>query len=480
VKHPGENYLIADGIASWIMATLTGNPFLVTIALYYGASNFVIGLLAAIPPALQLLQIPSIYLVEYYRRRRPICVSSSVIARTLVLFIAILPWLFHDRHTALIFLVLAIAVQSAFGAISVCSWNSWMRDFLPQDKMGSIYSRRLSWAFLISTILNISTGFFLDHFEKFHIRSEIHAYSVIYFVGFLAGISGLFFLSRIPEPPMVEQKLPLHLTKIILEPFKQPNFRNLIIFLGAWNFAVFLAAPFFTVYMLKMLGLSMSAVIGFTVISQIANFASFRLWGSFCDRFSNKTVLSVNGPLFIFCIFAWTFTRHGFTIPLLIVIHSLMGIATAGITLSTQNIALKLAPREKATGYLAANSMITSLASGLAPLLGGLFADFFSKRQLVWSVKWTSPDENVVLRILDFSSWDFFFFIAFAIGLYSLHRLAYVQESGEVKEKIVLDEILFLARREMRNISSVGGLRNMSQLPLNFVRYVTKPKRTKK
>jgi len=45
----GLRAVIKDGMASTSMVTLTGGAFLVAFALKLGASNLVIGLLAAIP-----------------------------------------------------------------------------------------------------------------------------------------------------------------------------------------------------------------------------------------------------------------------------------------------------------------------------------------------------------------------------------------------------------------------------------------------
>jgi len=56
-----------DGLTTQAIATLTGGVFLVAFALKLGASNLVIGILAAIPPLGQLIQIPAIYIVEKYR-----------------------------------------------------------------------------------------------------------------------------------------------------------------------------------------------------------------------------------------------------------------------------------------------------------------------------------------------------------------------------------------------------------------------------
>jgi len=49
---------------------------------------------------------------------------------------------------------------------------------------------------------------------------------------------------------------------------------------------------------------------------------------------------------------------------------------------------------------------------------------------------------------------DFFFILALLIGLYSVHRLAMVQEVGEVKEKVLMRELMFEIGRATRNLST--------------------------
>jgi len=75
------SYVIKDGIASQAMGILTGGAFLVAFAIKLVASNLVIGMLAAIGPLAQLLQLSSIFLVEKIRNRRAIVVASATISR---------------------------------------------------------------------------------------------------------------------------------------------------------------------------------------------------------------------------------------------------------------------------------------------------------------------------------------------------------------------------------------------------------------
>jgi len=469
----GLAYVIKDGVASQAMGTLTGGAFLVAFAIKLGASNFVIGLLAAIGPLAQLLQLPSIFLVEKVRNRRAITVVAAALTRLSWLLIALIPFLLAGQ-IGLTVLLVSIIVASAFGAVSGCSWNSWMRDLIPQNILGSFFSKRMRIATGVAIALSVLAAVYLDLWKKLLPKYELQAYSILFLVGIGIGMLGVYFLARTPEKRMPSTQEKPRILRLLAQPFKDANFRKLIAFLASWNFAVNLAGPFFMVYMLRRLGLSMSFIIALSIVSQVMNFAFLKVWGKFTDRFSNKSVLAISGPLFMFSILAWTFTtmpeKYFLTVPLLVAIHIVMGLASAGVSLASGNIGLKLAPQGQATSYLATNTIVNSVAAGIAPILGGKFADFFAGRELAWTLKYTTPTRQFVLPTLNLQQWDFFFALAFLIGLYSLHRLAMIEEVGEVEEKVVVNELFAEVRSQARILSSVEGLRQMVSCPFSVVR----------
>lgn len=469
----GLSYVIRDGIASQAMGMLTGGAFLVAFAIKLGASNLVIGLLAAIGPLAQLLQLPSILLVEKMRNRRAIVVVAAGLSRVCWLLVALIPFLFGAR-IGLAVLLASMVGASAFGAVSGCGWNSWMRDLIPQNILGSFFSKRMRIATGVGIGLSLAAAFYLDYWKKLLPEYEIQGYSILFLIGFAAGTLGLYFLARTPEKRMPKLEEKPKILRLLGQPFKDQNFRKLIAFMCSWNFAVNLAAPFFMVYMLKRLGLSMSFIIGLSIVSQVMNFTFLKVWGKYTDRFSNKSVLAICGPLFILSILAWTFTtmpeKYFLTVPLLVAIHVLMGLSSAGVSLAAGNIGLKLAPEGQATAYLATNTIVNSVAAGIAPILGGKFADFFSGRQLAWTLEYTSPTGKFSLPTLNLQQWDFFFALAFLIGIYSLHRLAMVKEVGEVEEKVVMNELFAEVTGQVRNLSSVEGLRQTVSFPFSIVK----------
>ena len=467
----GMRGVLQDGLTTQAMLTLTGGAFLVDFALLLGASNALIGVLAAIPFLAQLVQVPAIYLVEKYRARRRLCVYTSSLARISLLLIASIPFFLHGA-AAIVTLTICLLLYAVFGALSGCSWNSWMRDLLPQDRLGAFFAKRMGLMAAFGVVLNLAAGFYITWFEQHFEAHKLLGYSALFLLGASAGLLGVYIISTIPEPRMAPRVSHEPLARLLRSPLQDKNFQRLLKFQGAWHFAINLAAPFFTVYMLKTLALDMRLIIALQVLSQMMNLLFFFLWGKISDRFSNKSVLRVCGPIYLVCIFVFTFTtlpgKYVLTVPLLVLIHLLMGVATAGVTLATGNISLKLAPKGQATAYLALNGLVNSVAAGVAPILGGNFVDRLEGYALSWTLKWQSPGGLISFETLDLQHWDFFFILACLLGLYAMHRLAKVKELGEVEEEIVILELIAEARRIMLSLSTFAGLRSVLLFPFSL------------
>jgi MFS family permease len=464
----GLDAVVRDGIASQIKMTLTESIFLIAFAVALGASNAVVGLIAAIPPLAQLLQIPSIILVQKTKVRRRICVFSSLVSRLSIIFMVLIPVL-SPGIPGLLLLLVGVTSHAAFGALSGAAWNSWMKDLIPQEILGRFFSKRLAFQALVGIITTFSAGILIDQWIRAD-PSTLAPYSVIFFVGMIAGLIGVYFIYTIPEPRIILETLDQSFLETLRRPFQNFDFRKLMMFSASWSFAVTLAGPFFTVYLLEVLGYDLSIVTSLSVLTQVTSLLFYQWWGRLSDRFSNKTVLSVTTPIYAIGILLWIFTTvpgvYVFTLPLLLLIHIMLGLSAAAVNLAHGNLALKLAPRGESTSYLAGWSIINSFAAVTAPIVGGIIADTLTDSFLSFHLAWQGLGYSFDLGLIDIRGLDFVFLISFLVGLYAIHRLAMVKEAGEADQKTIIEAMVVQASRGFRTLSTIEGLRHSIVTPL--------------
>jgi len=257
--------VLFDALASEAMGTLTTGVFLVGFAVALGADNFAIGVLAAVPA--QLLQIPAVLLVERWRVRRDICVVSTAIGRAFLIGAAAAPLI--GSSLAVKVLIASLAIYQGMAAIAGCAWNSWMRDLVPSSEYGRFFGRRTAATTALSVIAALGGGALIDLWKGYTPEYALYGYSLLFLVSAIVGYIGVYLLRITPDKPMAPAEKAGPALALLFAPLREENFKRLIIFLASWNFAANLAAPFFTVYMLKSLDYPMTTILALTVASQL-------------------------------------------------------------------------------------------------------------------------------------------------------------------------------------------------------------------
>ena len=476
----GMKWLTWEGAATMGFNSITESGFLAAYALLMGANNFQIGVLAALPFMVQPTQILMIILVERLKMRKAFAVLAWTASQLVWVPIALIP-VFVGTNGALSISTLLglVALRSLLASARNANFNSWVRDLVPADRLGSFHSRRLTLATVAAIVFSLGASFFVDFWKTQNPGDgEIYGYTIALLAGVIfIGMASPIFMMFVPEPLM---QTPVggrpSLADNLTRPLRDRNFRQLMNFLFFRGFTANLAIPFFAVYMLERIGLPLTVVIALTVVSQISNLLFLRVWGPMSDRMGSKVVLSVCTSLLLIVILGWTFTtlpdRYALTIPLLVILHVFAGIAIAGINVTTQSIGMKLAPTGDAGPYLAGASLATNLGAGLAPLVGGRFADFFSVRAFSISVEWIDPQRAVGLPAFSLTGHDFLFAVSFVLGLVALNTLTTIREEGEATREEVMDELMAGAADMSRAVSSVPGLRLAAQFPYGYLRHV--------
>ncbi len=476
----GSRMLVWEGMCSNAMFSVLTSGLLAAYALALGANNLQIGIISAIPFVTQLAQIPSVVLVERFKSRKAIATTTFLVGQLLWFLIASIPLFTSTPGSVATYLLLGVlAARGTILALSTTAWNGWVRDLLPQSRLGDAFSRRLAWGTTATIIFGISSALFIDYWRgRTEGETELWGYTLVLIIGASTfGLAAPIFMAFMPERSMAPvSKAQPSVFKALAIPLRDPNFRSLLLFLLLFMGSLYLAVPFFAVYMFQRLDFPVSAVIGLYMLSQISNLMFVRVWGGFVDRFSNKAVLSLCGSLHLLVLLGWTFTTmpesYFLTIPLLVVLHILLGAAQAGLTLGQYTIGMKMAPETESTSYLAAVSLALSLGIGIGPLLGGAFANFFEIRELSLGFSWVDPNNVHSFPVVHLTGFDFLFAVAFILGLLSLRFLTTVKEEGEVEQEVVLQELMARSQGVSRAVGWIPGLHFIGGLPLTLLRWV--------
>jgi MFS family permease len=461
----GLNLVIKDGLAAEAMTVLTGGTFLVAMAVMLGASNFQIGLLAALPTLTNIFQLAAIWLVQRYNNRRAVAVFSNVFARFPLLVIGSLPFLF-TTGTSIKVLIFLLFFHYFFGSIAGASWNSWMKDLVPEERLGSYFSNRTRLTQTLNVVLSLLLAFALDHVKKYYPQHELITYSVMFIGGGILGILGVYILSKTPEPKSFLPKE--NLLNLFSKPLRDKNFRNLLFFNSAWAFTLNLATPFFTVYMMSSIHLPLSYIIGFSILSQLAGIFAVKAWGGYSDKFSNKTIIRIAAPIYISGIIAWSFvglSGHFFvSVFFMVIINILTGIASSGVNLAITNIGMKLSPKDEAIVYLSAKNMIVAFVSAIGPLAGGVLADHFSKKTLNWSIHFKSHTVDLI-HIHDYG---FLFVIGGLLSVAALRTIRLVKEQGEVDKNTAVGELRVVFRKKLKSSLKKEAVLSFLYSPISY------------
>jgi len=344
-----------------LWATYDGltSSYLAAFALALGASNIIVGLLGALPFLASLLtQIPGAELVQHFSRRN-LYLLFSTISRLFWIPLFLSPLLFSHP---LIMVVLFYLLVKLNESIMDPAFTTLLADVVPEKNRGSFTSQRLRIVGLFGTIALIAGGYFLKQFPE----KSITGFALLFGFGTLIGILATLVMTRLREPAYRD-----HDHHHIKEFFtiKRP-LSKFVAFSVVFNFAFMLASPFFTVYMLKNLGMSYQYFGIATAISIFAQQLTSRYIGSLTDRYGDKpiAILGVFGTAFVPLIYL-TISTHN--IWMVVPAQILSGIVWAAADISRFNLLLDLTQSNKRAIQIAEYNLYANIPLIIAPILGG-------------------------------------------------------------------------------------------------------------
>jgi MFS family permease len=479
--------LWADGLCSRLMDTFTGGPFLAGLGLLVGASNFEIGLLAAMPFLAQAAQLPTLALLLRIQDRRATVLWAAGLARLLLAGIALTLWLSPQRLTATV-LILVLAANMGLVVTATAAWNWWMRDTLPADRLGTFFGRRMRTTTVAALAAMLLAGILLDMAKSPDTATsragETLGYAALFAMGAGWGFAGLYALWRIPHaPPAAAVSEPgkrRQALRLLREAMRRIETRSALWALSLVSTASTFALPFVAVFLLRsllpQLPWTYLAVTVLAVVSHVGYIGGLRGWGYLADRYGDRAVLVVTLGVLAAVQAGWAVTGWsvlsgpalgiewaGWGILLwLAVLHFLAGYSLGGAELGGNNLMFRSAPAAGAQAHLAAIGLGRALLAGLGTVAAGLLWELVGTRDLLGH---TAP---LGWRLRGFQV------LALVAVLLTLVAIVAALRIREPRQIPVL-EVARTMRREVAQMSSIAGMRGLIHAVSYSVEFLAGP-----
>jgi MFS family permease len=394
-----------DGIFAAIFINITSGVLLSNFLVDLEASTIIIGVLAAIPMVMNLLQPLGAYLADQTTSRHRyglwVYAPSRLTWLVLALGALLFSWRYTDPHL-LIYLASGVVLVSAIlTALGSASWLSWKAALVPRQLRGRYFGFRNSVVSLTTLICVPIVGFGVSVWPN----GPVQGYGAMLLLAVVAGvISILFQFFMIDVNPQLQRLSPSDLYYRLLRkrsnrteleavsPDTQPiqpdsikssiwqdkNFLTFLLYFGFWTFAVNLSAPFFNIYLLDNLDLDVKWVTLYNSLQAGANLLMLMMWGKLSDRTGNRPLLLLMGVLVAITPLLWlgvntTAISLWLWLPLL---HILAGGTWAAIDLCSNNIQMAIAPMQRHSAYFAIAAAVAGGSGALGTVLGGFLAEF--------------------------------------------------------------------------------------------------------
>ncbi len=295
----------------------------------------------------------------------------------------------HSDQTALLLLLLSVAVCNLSNAFAGSLLQPWMKTLIPQKIVTSFFAKRFRLTMLFALLCNFFGWAVIRFFEKSNIQTL--PYTFLLFLAFFVNLLYLYLMRGV-EDVAVEGKQQVAFKQKMKECFKNQTFTKALCYLSALNFSKSFLISFLTVFMIKGLDMQMSLITIVIISGQIVQMAAFTHWAK-KENLQNfflelKKIIIVFVLGLVLAMFT-TFSKAGWAVVcLLFITNAVFSIAQAGLTLSTNNIPLLIAPKENPTIYLSFSNILRAVVCIIGALCGGMVLSFLETMSLNTQTVW--------------------------------------------------------------------------------------------
>ncbi|MBN2829072.1 MAG: MFS transporter [Candidatus Cloacimonetes bacterium] len=409
---------IIEGIFAQVYGTLSaiGSSFITKLLIMLQATPMHFSLLSAIGQISAVFQPIGIALTYKLSHRKRACIAVSAVGRFLTFFLG-LSFRFVLPEQGIWFVLILLFFSATLSSIGGNIWIAWISNIVPLNFRGRFFAKRNQYLLIAGLLAGYIVSFTVGLFDielkglqllfmnatglrhLFQPEKQGLFISWVFVVATALSLLGLFILSKQPEKPAIIRTESLR--QIYLKPFKDKNFRKLLLYGVWWMLSIGIGSAFWGPFMLQKLNMTLFDMQIYGSIHVFASLMSFKFWGRFIDFNGNKTAMKIciiisgiNPLLWLFM----TADHHA-----VIWVEALIsGFMWAGAGIVSTNFVLSIAPKNHEqvySGIYGAFSgfgmMFTTLLTGIlfpkSITIGGLFLE---PEQVIFGIggvlRWTT------------------------------------------------------------------------------------------
>ncbi len=338
-----------------------------------GGNGFHVGIFNALPTGMLFMQFVAAYVANQLKYRRQRWFWVSIAQRLMLLPFVIGPYVFPQLGNQfwLWAFLLAWAVNNGLTHFGTPLWLSWMGDYLPKKGLNTFWGVRHLWMQLTAATALLASGLFLLSPE-----SDFQAgYATLVAVATVVGVVDILMFFKVNEPPVTP--LPqAGLWEVLSGPFHHRGFRSFIGFTCFWHVSAMIGAPFISLYLFEVVGMSLFQVLLLWTFSWIGGAISSRWLGRLAEEYGNRPVLIICTTLKSINMIALLLTGSGHPWLALLWLAPVFMIDMAlntGIAIANNGFMLKHSPAANRTMFIAAGTAVAGLAGGITSVLCGWY-----------------------------------------------------------------------------------------------------------
>lgn len=376
LKAEARKKSIVEGAVTTIEDGL-GYNYVAPYALALNANTLQIGFLSSFPGLFgPIAQIFGSRLIEKYSRKK-VLIIFTLLESLLWIPIIILAYLFWKGILTgflPLFLILFFSILIIFRNMGIPAWFSWMGDIVKENERGKYFSRRNRILGFIALLCTLLGAFFLDFFKK---NSLLLLGFVIFFaIAMTCRLIARQIFKKKYEPKLKLEKGYYFSFWQFIRNAPYNNFGKFSIYMALMYFAVFIASPFFVVYMLNSLQFSYVTYTIVFISSPLGGLLILPLLGKFSDKNGNYELMKISSIFISIFPFLWLFSDSPYYLAL--GPQLMVGMAWAGFNLASMNFIFDSITTQKRGLALSYYNVLIGIGIFLGSIIGGILTRYLT------------------------------------------------------------------------------------------------------